>query len=76
MFKRLIRWFTGPSPEEAYQDGRNCAEKYMRNAADKNAMADELFDKASGGFNTKPQHFAFDRGVIDYLNDMGYDTPY
>lgn len=74
MFKKLLRFFTGPTPGEAYQNGRNCADETLRAAfpEDRAHEAGRLFDRASGGFNETDAHHAFDRGVTDRLIELGY----
>ena len=76
MFKKLIKWFKGPTPEEAYANGRAVALSEINQASDKSRKADHLYNMASGGFNTTEAHRQFDRGIEDQLYEMGYQAPY
>lgn len=73
-FKSVRIFFCGPTPEEAFQNGRNCVDETLKVAfpEDKAHEAGRLFDLASGGFNTTDAHHAFDRGVNDRLVELGY----
>lgn len=72
MFKRIIKFFKGNTPEEAYEAGKRTAIETLDKAFDKHQAADHLLAMASGDFNTTPGHRAFDRGVRDQLDKMGY----
>lgn len=76
MWKALVKFFKGPTPEEAYENGRRCARESIAKAEDKSAEADHLFNLASGGFNTTKAHREFDRGVEEQLHELGYQAPY
>jgi hypothetical protein len=76
MFRKLIKWFKGPTPAEAYEDGRRVAREEIAKAEDKSREADHLWHMASGGFNETESHREFDRGVQDQLHEIGYQAPY
>lgn len=76
MFKKLIKFFKGPTPEEAYQNGRRCVIERLEKVADKEAESLHLFLMAAGGFNTTAAHREFDRGVVDQLITLGYKDPF
>ena len=76
MFKAIVRFFRGPSVDEAYQNGRKCVDEALANAQDQQDEAQHLYHLASGGFNSKPYHYAFDSGVKDRLDELGYPSPY
>lgn len=76
MWNRILKWLKGPTPEEAYEAGRNCAAEAIKTAKDKSSEADHLYNLAAGGFNTTKAHREFDRGIEDQLHEMGYEAPY
>jgi len=76
MFSRLIKWFKGPTPAEAYENGRRVAREEIAKAEDKSREADHLWNMAGGGFNVNKTDHEFDRGLTDQLHEMGYQAPY
>lgn len=80
MFKAIKRFFCGPTPEEAYQNGRNCVDTMLAEGAaqgrDKALVAEHIYAMGSGGFNETSAHRAFDRGVNERLDELGYQCPY
>lgn len=72
MFKKLIAFFRTPTIEEAYQNGRKTVDEHLAEAINKQDEANYLYAMASGGFNSKPPHYAFDRGVNDRLTELSY----
>lgn len=78
MWKRLIKWFKGPDPAEAYERGRQFVKSTLANCKPEDLLseADHLYNLSSGGFNTTASHNAFDRGINDQLWAMGFDAPY
>lgn len=73
MIKWLLSFFRTPSVEEAEQEGYNLVMRESRSVKYAQSWADraaELEAMASGGFNTKPHHHAFDRGVIKALAEL------
>lgn len=75
MWKKFKKWLTGPTPEEAYQNGRSTARLEIIKADDDKATAEHLFNLASGGFNTTTAHREYDRGVNDQLIELGFKHP-
>lgn len=76
MLKRLLKFFRGPTPEEAYQNGRRMARDFIAESADKSAGADHLYYMSDGALNGSFAEREFDRGVEDQLHEMGYQAPY
>ena len=78
MFQKLIKFFKGPTPEEAYRNGRRCVMDALNSVAPegKREEANHLYAMASGGFNSTAAHRAFDQGVRDKLAALGYESDY
>lgn len=72
LWGKVVKFFRRPTPEEAYQSGRELAHQSVACSANPAAEACHLFHLASGGFNTTDSHRAFDRGITDALTEMGY----
>lgn len=73
MIKWLLSFFHTPSVEEAEREGYNLVMREYRSGKYASLWADraaELEAMASGGFNTKPHHRAFDRGAIRALAEL------
>lgn len=80
MFAKIKRFFYGPTPEEAYENGKQCANKMLKDgmAAGKrpDLVAEHIYAMGFGGFNETAAHKAFDRGVQHQLASLGYECPY
>lgn len=76
MWKSFKRFMLGPTVEEARIAGANLVDKALKGAVCPEDEADHLYALAYGGFNTKPAHKAFDEGVQDRLEELGYKCPY
>lgn len=76
MFEYLKSLFKNPTDEEAYESGKKTVDVEMSQTPHhKQELANKLYGLASGGFNTKPHHNAYDRGVRDRLYELGYKDP-
>ena len=80
MFDSIREWFTGPTPEEAYANGRACCDAHMTKGTlegvPTHVTADHLYAMAYDGFNMTAAHRAFDKGVQDRLAELGFECPY
>lgn len=77
MWKKIKKWFKGPTPEEAYQDGRATAAQILKEqqalGRTDELTAQFIYEMGFGSFNETAHERAFDRGIQDYLRDLGYD---
>jgi hypothetical protein len=80
MWALLKKLFEKPNQalleQEAYADGRACAQLTIHDAVDKSKAADELYYQTDGAMNTTKIEREFDRGVTEQLHAMGYQAPY
>lgn len=80
MWNRLKKLFQKADPlllqQEAYANGRATAVVEITMAEDKSKRADDLYYLADGAFNVSPVERAYDKGVCDQLEQMGYNHPY
>lgn len=72
------RLFGEPTEDEAFRNGRDFAfaeHDKCNSYAEWELVKEDLRDKASGGFNTKPHHKAFDRGVLETIANLEAGHP-
>lgn len=75
MWKRIKKWFFGPTLEEAYFNGRSAAQRVIEGAIDKQDGAAYLYALSDGVFDSTPASRAFDEGIQDELEAMGFKNP-
>lgn len=77
MIKAIKKWLGIRTLEEAYQQGRSTAAKILKEnralGRSDELTAKHIYEMGFGTFNTTPGERAFDRGIQDYLYDLGYD---
>lgn len=72
MLTRLLKRFWRGTVPENYQRGRDAAGTIIAASHNKHADAAQLYRLASGGFDLCPELKAFDRGIIDRLDELGF----
>lgn len=72
----MLRIFKKRTCDDAYQSGRNFVNKHIAKEGESKEVIDNLFALAKGSFNHNKFHDAFDKGAIDRLKELGYESPY
>lgn len=75
MLSFIRKLFSSPTDAEAYANGAAFVEQEFVNTPKHVWLerAAELRGLASGGFNTKSHHYAYDRGINHALNKLGVE---
>ncbi|MNL65759.1 hypothetical protein D3C87_1901410 [compost metagenome] len=76
MLNRIRKWFSGPTPEEAYVNGEETTDKLLAEGKaagrDPALVAQHIFAMGFGSFNKTASDRAFDRGIQDRLHELGF----
>ncbi|MNC69225.1 hypothetical protein D3C76_324330 [compost metagenome] len=80
MWSKIKKLFTSPTPEEHYQNGRNTADRLLFEGVaiegrPAENVAAHIYAMGFGVFNETTADKAFDRGIQDRLNELGYEAP-
>lgn len=80
MLKRLIKFFKGPTPEEAFENGKKCVDSMLAEGAEQgrpaHLVAEHIYHMGFGMFNESESEKAFDRGMRARLNELDFSDPY
>jgi Tfp pilus assembly major pilin PilA len=76
MLNAIKKFFKGTTVDESYANGLACARNEIAGTTQPKMKAKELYELASGGFGDTDYNRAYDRGVRDGLQQLGYSDPF